>query len=92
MDTLIGGAGSDTLNVSNVGDIVTEAAGGGTDTVRTTLSSCALDANVENLTFTGAGDFVGAGKSVVNVITGGTATTLWTTTEHNRSGHTGRRQ
>ena len=70
---MIGGAGNDTYNVSNVGDVITEAAGGGTDTVRTTLSSYTLDANVENLTFTGAaGNFAGTGNALVNTITGGT--------------------
>ena len=55
-----------------MGDIVTEAAGGGTDTVRTTLSSYTLDANVENLTFSGtAGNFAGTGNTLVNTITGG---------------------
>ena len=73
VDTLIGGAGADTYNVSNVGDVITEAAGGGTDTVRTTLSSYTLDANVENLTFSGAaGNFAGTGNALVNTITGGT--------------------
>ena len=73
MDTLIGGAGADTYNVSNAGDVITEAAGGGTDTVRTTLSSYTLGANVENLTFSGAaGNFAGTGNALVNTITGGT--------------------
>ena len=73
VDTLIGGAGADTYNVSNAGDVITEAAGGGTDTVRTTLSSYTLDANVENLTFSGAaGNFAGTGNALVNTITGGT--------------------
>ncbi|MDK4733760.1 calcium-binding protein, partial [Rhizobium sp. CNPSo 3490] len=37
-DTLIGGAGHDTYIVDNAGDIVTEAADAGTDTVRTNLA------------------------------------------------------
>jgi Ca2+-binding RTX toxin-like protein len=70
-DTLIGGAGNDTYNVSNVGDVIVENAGGGTDTVRTTLGSYTLGANLENLTFTGTGSFTGTGNSQANVITGG---------------------
>ena len=71
VDTLIGGGGNDTYNVSNVGDVITELAGGGTDTVRTTLGSYLLDANVENLAFTGIGSFTGTGNALANVITGG---------------------
>ena len=52
-DTLIGGAGNDTYLVDNAGDVVTEAASAGTDTVKTTLGAYTLSANVENLTFTG---------------------------------------
>ena len=63
VDTLIGLAGNDTYNVSNVGDIIVEAVGGGTDTVRTTLNNYTLDANVENLTFTGAGNFAGTSNT-----------------------------
>ena len=72
IDTLIGGAGNDTYNVSVASDVITETAGGGTDTVRTTLGSYTLGANLENLTFTGAGAFTGTGNSLVNVIIGGT--------------------
>ncbi|KAA0568850.1 FG-GAP-like repeat-containing protein, partial [Azospirillum sp. Sh1] len=38
-DTLVGGTGNDTYIVDNAGDIVTELAGQGTDTVRTGLAS-----------------------------------------------------
>ncbi len=37
-DTLIGGAGNDTYIVDVVGDVVTEAAGAGTDEIRTSLA------------------------------------------------------
>ena len=72
MDTLIGGAGNDTYIVSNVGDVITELAGGGTNSVCTGLGSYTLDVNVENLTFIGAGAFTGTGNASANVITGGT--------------------
>jgi Ca2+-binding RTX toxin-like protein len=70
-DHLAGGAGDDTYTVNNVGDVVTELANQGTDTVETSLSSYALGANLENLTYTGTGDFNGAGTSYANVINGG---------------------
>ncbi len=71
-DTLIGLGGNDTYIVNNAGVTVTEAAGaaGGVDTVRTNLASYALDANVENLTYTGAGNFAGTGNALDNVLTG----------------------
>ena len=70
-DLLVGGAGNDTYIVDDVGDTVVEMENGGTDTVQTTVASYILDANVENLTFTGTGDFTGAGNGLNNVITGG---------------------
>ncbi|WP_206513403.1 beta strand repeat-containing protein [Rhizobium phaseoli] len=72
-DTLTGGAGNDIYVVDNIGDVVVEVASAGTDTIKTTLNSYSLAslANVENLTFTGTGDFTGAGNAAVNVITGG---------------------
>ena len=76
-DTLVGLAGNDTYVVNNAGVTVTEAAGGGTDTVRTSLSSFTLAPNLENLTYDngGAADvaFTGTGNAAVNVITGGSA-------------------
>nr|WP_280950624.1 M10 family metallopeptidase C-terminal domain-containing protein [Rhizobium esperanzae] len=70
-DTLIGGAGNDTYIIDNAGDIVTEAAVVGIDTVRTTLAAYTLGANVENLLFTGSGSFTGTGNALANTITGG---------------------
>nr|WP_064249324.1 M10 family metallopeptidase [Rhizobium leguminosarum]OAP90867.1 hypothetical protein A4U53_29040 [Rhizobium leguminosarum] len=70
-DSLIGGAGHDTYFVDNAGDIVTEAADAGTDTVRTTLAAHTLAANVENLTYIGTAAFAGTGNLLDNVIIGG---------------------
>src|SRR5206468_786613 len=50
---------------------VIEAAAAGTDEVRTSLNSYTLGANVENLRFTGTGDFTGTGNTLANAITGG---------------------
>jgi Ca2+-binding RTX toxin-like protein len=65
-----GGAGNDTYFVG-AGDTITEGAGGGADSVFTNSASFTLSANVENLTFTGAGNFTGTGNGSSNVITGG---------------------
>ena len=69
-DAMQGGAGNDTYVVEDVSDTVTEAANAGTDTVQTILASYVLGANLENLTFTGAGVFAGTGNALNNVITG----------------------
>ncbi len=73
-DTMTGGAGNDTYFVDNAGDTVTETNGttNGIDTVKTTLNSYTLGNNVENLTFTGTGNFAGTGNTGANTITGGT--------------------
>ncbi|MDF9898596.1 UNVERIFIED_ORG: Ca2+-binding RTX toxin-like protein [Pseudomonas reinekei] len=70
-DAMVGGAGNDTFRVDSVGDLVTEAAGEGSDSVQTTLASYTLGANVEHLLYLGAGNFTGTGNALNNVITGG---------------------
>ena len=67
---LQGGAGNDTYVLTTT-DTIVELAGEGTDTVETTLAAYTLGANVENLTYTGAGAFTGTGNALANVITGG---------------------
>ena len=69
-DSMVGGLGDDTYVVDATGDVVTEAAGQGTDLVQTTLSSYTLASNVENLTFTNTSAHVGTGNTLANVITG----------------------
>jgi Ca2+-binding RTX toxin-like protein len=71
-DIMVGLGGNDVYSVKNAGDIVVEIAGGGTDRVNSTLNSYALTDNVENLTFTGTGNFNGIGNALNNVINGGT--------------------
>jgi len=71
-DTMLGGIGNDTYVVDVLGDIVTEVAGEGTDTIQTALAYT-LGADVENLTLTGAGTVSGTGNSLNNVLTGNTA-------------------
>src|SRR5688572_22902854 len=71
-DTMVGGTGNDTYRVDSTGDVVTELAGGGTDTVQTSLDThaLALGDNLENLAYTGAAAFTGSGNELNNRITG----------------------
>src|SRR6185369_14070115 len=76
-DSLIGGAGDDTYVVDNAGDVVTENAAEGTDTVQSSITfSLAALANVENLTLTGVAAINGTGNTDNNVITGNAAANL----------------
>ncbi len=70
-DSLRGGAGDD-VYVVRIGDTVTEAAGGGHDTVQTALATYKLATEVEDLIFTGTGAFKGTGNASNNLIVGGT--------------------
>ncbi|WBS03492.1 calcium-binding protein [Pseudoduganella sp. SL102] len=69
-DTMTGLRGDDVYVVDAAGDVVVEAGNGGRDTVRTALAQASLAANVEELTYTGSGDFHGIGNSIANLITG----------------------
>ncbi len=68
-DTMTGGAGNDTFHVDATGDVVSEASGGGTDTVISTVSYT-LSSNVENLTLTGSDNLNGTGNTLANLLTG----------------------
>ena len=72
-DTMAGGAGNDTYIVDNVGDVVTESAGAGNDTVKTSIANYTLSNNFENLTLIGAAALNGTGNALDNIITGNAA-------------------
>ncbi len=70
---MAGRAGDDTYVVNVATDKVTELAGEGTDTIETSLATFSLAAltAVENLTYTGTGNFTGTGNALDNTIRGG---------------------
>ncbi|MFP6849672.1 MAG: hypothetical protein VCA57_13315 [Pseudomonas sp.] len=70
-DTLIGGKGNDTYIVDNVGDIVIEEIGGGTDIIQASISFDLNDAlNVENLMLSGLANLNATGNDGANTLTG----------------------
>jgi len=71
-DTLVGGAGNDLYIVDSTGDIITELAKSGNDTVLASASFTLL-ANVENLTLTGTFAINGTGNASANQLLGNTA-------------------
>ena len=76
-DTMVGGLGNDTYVVDNAGDVVTENANEGTDTVQAAVTYT-LAANVENLTLTGTGNINGTGNTLGNVLTGNSGANVLT--------------
>lgn len=67
-DTLLGGAGNDTFLVDAL-DVISEAAGGGIDTV-VAGRNYVLGAYLENLTLTGTGNFSATGNGLANTLQG----------------------
>jgi serralysin len=67
-DVMLGGVGNDRYIVGEAGDVVTELAGEGSDTVLSSINYT-LGANVENLVLTGNAKS-GTGNALDNVITG----------------------
>jgi Ca2+-binding RTX toxin-like protein len=68
-DTMVGGTGDDTYVVNQVGDVVSETAGQGIDTVESSITFT-LGSNVENLILTGTANINGTGSSANNVLIG----------------------
>ncbi|WP_427501728.1 calcium-binding protein (plasmid) [Methylomonas sp. MED-D] len=68
-DNLAGGTGNDVYIVDNIGDVVNESSGAGTDTVRSSVSYT-LTTNVENLVLTGSDAIYATGNSLANILTG----------------------
>ena len=68
-DTMIGGTGNDTYVVTAAGDVVTENANEGTDTVRSSRTYT-LGANMEHLTLTGTAAINGTGNILDNQMIG----------------------
>jgi Ca2+-binding RTX toxin-like protein len=69
VDTMIGGTGNDTFIVDMATDVVTEAAGAGTDLVLSS-ENYTLSTNVENLTLIGSSAINGTGNTLINIIIG----------------------
>jgi Ca2+-binding RTX toxin-like protein len=74
-DRMFGGAGDDTYVVDDAGDLATETAGDGNDTVLASVSY-ALSENVENLTLAGSADLSGFGNELDNHLTGNAGANL----------------
>lgn len=68
-DTMVGGAGNDVFIVGEAGDKVSEKTGGGSDTVRSSISIVLSNA-VEKLLLLGESDLDGTGNGLNNTLTG----------------------
>ncbi|MGA0608934.1 calcium-binding protein [Caldimonas sp. KR1-144] len=71
-DVMTGRGGDDVYVVDDAGDTVVELAGGGIDSVESSVSHALAD-QVENLLFTGTAAINGTGNSLANLLTGNSA-------------------
>lgn len=69
LDQMSGGGGADLYIVDNIGDVVIEAAGQGSDTIQSSVTYT-LGNNVEKLVLTGSMHIDGTGNTLNNNITG----------------------
>lgn len=74
-DAMAGSSGDDSYVVDNIGDVVTEATGAGTDTIHSSIS-ISMAENVENLILTGSDDLSATGNSLDNDIRGNAGTNV----------------
>ncbi len=72
VDMMVGNAGDDIYIVDNVGDVTYELAGGGIDTVFSSVS-LTLRAEVEHLSLTGVSAVDGTGNNLANILVGNRA-------------------
>jgi Ca2+-binding RTX toxin-like protein len=70
-DTMDGGDGADTYFVNSTGDVIIEAANSGIDVVNSSVTRT-LEAEVEKLFLTGAGNINGTGNALGNRLVGNT--------------------
>jgi len=69
-DVMTGREGNDIYIVDSANDMVVERADGGSDTINVTLADFVLPEEVENLSFSGQGNFTGTGNERNNEILG----------------------
>ena len=74
-DTMIGGAGNDSYYVNVSGDVTTESAGEGVDTVNSGVTRT-LSANIELLFLTGSNAINGTGNTLANLLRGNGASNV----------------
>ncbi|MGO8366666.1 calcium-binding protein, partial [Rhizobium johnstonii] len=72
---LYGCVGNDTFTVTNANQIFDESRGGGTDTVKASISFSLADQKhavgmIENLTLTGTANLSATGNNTANILTG----------------------
>ncbi len=73
IDTMIGGLGDDVFHVDQLGDLAVEAANGGYDIVRSSITYSLAGQYIEALVLTGNAAINGTGNKLANALTGNNA-------------------